>query len=158
MYNQILVPTDGSAGMAAVIEHARSLAVTHGGTIHGLYVVDTGRFATLPVESSWEGVTGMLKEEGELALDELARIVDDDVPVEQSMVEGEPSSKIIEYATENNCDVIVMGTHGRSGLDRILLGSVAGRVIRQSPIPVVTVPVEDVESDSDHPESTGRSN
>ena len=141
MYDRILLPTDGSEEMEHVIEHALSLAKTHGATVHGLYVVDTGRFSALPADNSWEGLTQMLREEGELALDELEAYDEREVVVEGRMVEGDPTNEILEYAVETDCDVIVMGTHGRGGLDRLLLGSVAERVIRRSHVPVVTVPV-----------------
>ncbi len=55
------------------------------------------------------------------------------------VVEGHPAEKIIEYAKEKNVDLIIMGTHGRRGLDRIIFGSVADYVVKYSPIPVLTV-------------------
>jgi nucleotide-binding universal stress UspA family protein len=152
MYDRILVPTDGSEGMGGVISHAAALAEVHDAAIHGLYVVDTGRFATLPVESSWEGLTEMLRQEGEAALDDLEAAVPDDVEVVKSVEEGPPSEQIVKYAREAPCDVVVMGTHGRGGIDRLLLGSVAERVVRDSPVPVVTVPVSDVEGPVDEAE------
>ncbi|WP_276272274.1 universal stress protein [Haloarcula litorea] len=143
MYDRLLIPTDGSAGMRGVVSHAVALADTHDAEIRGLYVVDTGRYSTLPVETTWDGVTEMLREEGEVALDAL-REVADGVPVETAIREGAPSTEIVAHARENSADAIVMGTHGRGGIDRLLLGSVAERVVRASPVPVVTVPVSDV--------------
>ena len=55
------------------------------------------------------------------------------------MIEGTPSREIVNYAVDEDCDLIVMGTHGRGGLDRLLLGSVAERVVRSSAIPVLTL-------------------
>ncbi|MFC7018951.1 MULTISPECIES: universal stress protein [Haloarcula] len=158
MYDRILLPTDGSEEMEYVIEHAVSLATTHGATVQGLYVVDTGRFASLPVGNSWEGVTQMLREEGELALDELEAYDAGSVGVEGHMVEGDPTTEILRYADEADCDVIVMGTHGRGGIDRLLLGSVAERVIRQSHVPVVTVPVRRGEQREEPPSSVRAAN
>lgn len=142
MYDRILVPTDGSPSMQSVVDHALDLATVHGAELHGLYVVDTGSFATLPVETSWEGVTEMLREEGELALSEFESMTGD-AAVETTVRDGNPSREIVDYARENGCDTIVMGTHGRGGIDRLLLGSVAERVVRGSPVPVVTVPVSE---------------
>ena len=71
MYDRILVPTDGSAGMGGVVRHAVELAAFHDAEIHGLYVVETGRYSTLPVKTGWENLTEMLREEGETALDDL---------------------------------------------------------------------------------------
>jgi len=149
MYDRILVPTDGSEGMDNVVSHAAALADVHDAAVHGLYVIDTGRFATLPVESRWEGITEMLRQEGEAALDGLEADVPDDIEVVKSVEEGPPSERIVEYAREVPCDVVAMGTHGRGGIDRLLLGSVAERVVRDSPVPVVTVPVSDVEGPVD---------
>ncbi len=62
-----------------------------------------------------------------------------DCRAEFVLKEGDPGSEIIHLAEELACDLIVMGTHGRSGLDRLLLGSVAGKVLRRAPCPVLTV-------------------
>ena len=140
MYNQILVPTDGSAGMTRVIDHASDLARAHGSELHFLYVVNTASFASLPMETSWESVTSMLEDEGEAALQaaEDRAVADDTVT---AITEGPPSREIVDYARENDCDLIVMGTHGRGGLNRLILGSVAERVVRSSEAPVLTVRV-----------------
>jgi len=151
MYDRILVPTDGSSGIRGVITHAMGLAEVHGAEVHGLYVVDTGSFATLPVETTWDGVAERLREEGELALSDLEGLAGD-IPTETAVVEGNPSGEIVDYAREHGCDSIVMGTHGRGGIDRLLLGSVAERVVRASSVPVVTVPVGDAEQSVDGPE------
>jgi len=142
MYDRILVPTDGSPSMETVVDHALELVRVHDATLHGLYVVDTGNFATLPVETSWDGVTELLRDEGEQAVADFEEMVGE-VPVETAIREGNPSREIVEYARENDCDTVVMGTHGRGGIDRLLLGSVAERVVRATPVPVVTVPVSE---------------
>ncbi|WP_324662598.1 universal stress protein [Haloarcula sediminis] len=152
MYDRILVPTDGSDGMEPAVDHARDLAAVHGATLHGLYVVDTGSFATLPVETTWEGVSGLLREEGEQAVSAFAEMAGD-VPVETAIREGNPSREIVDYADEFDCDTVVMGTHGRGGIDRLLLGSVAERVVRTAPVPVVTVPVGEPERAGEHVKS-----
>lgn len=140
MYDDILVPTDGSAGMDRVIEHAVNLCETHGATLHGLYVIDTASLADLPMESSWEAVNTALREEGDSSLEAMERLAGD-VSVRTSQVEGSPAQEIVEYAEDEGIDLVVMGTHGRSGVDRLLLGSVAERVVRTSPVPVLTVRV-----------------
>ena len=140
MYNRILVPTDGSAGMTRVIDHASDLARAHGAELHFVYVVNTASFANLPMETSWESVTSMLEEEGEAALSAAEdRAVAGNVVT--AVREGPPSREVVEYAGEEECDLIVMGTHGRGGLNRLILGSVAERVVRSSEVPVLTVRV-----------------
>jgi nucleotide-binding universal stress UspA family protein len=154
MYDRILVPTDGSPGIRSVITHALGLAEVHDAEVHGLYVVDTGSFATLPVEMTWDGMAEMLHEEGELAMSEFKNLTGD-VPTETAIVEGNPSDEIVDYAVEHQCDTIVMGTHGRGGIDRLLLGSVAERVVRASSVPVVTVPIDDSEAEMERPAEVG---
>jgi nucleotide-binding universal stress UspA family protein len=142
MYDDILVPTDGSAGMTGVIDHAVSLAREHDATLHGLYVVDTASLTDMPLEATMDGVTQSLHQEGEMALEEFERR-SGDVPVDTGVVEGSPARDIVQAATDRGCDLVVMGTHGRSGVDRLLLGSVAERVVRSSPVPVLTVRVSE---------------
>lgn len=142
LYERILVPTDGSDGVERAVRHAVDLAVEHGATVHALYVVNSASYAGMPMESSWEGVDEMLRADAESAV-ELVRAVGDDydVPVETAVIDGTPSSEIVRYAESEGCDLIVMGTHGRGGIDRLLLGSVAEKVVRGSSVPVLTVRV-----------------
>ncbi|MFB6196143.1 MAG: universal stress protein [Haloplanus sp.] len=147
-YDRILVPTDGSDGVERAIEHAIGVAAIHDATVHGLYVLSTDSYAGLAMESSWESVDRLLREDAEAAVERVRDIANDargdeaDVTVETAVVEGKPSQEIVRYAEDQDCDLIVMGTHGRGGIDRLLLGSVAESVIRASSIPVTTVPVE----------------
>ena len=140
MYENILLPTDGSDAMTDVIDQAVSLANIHDATLHALYVVNTASLTDLPMESSWEGVSNALKNEGQHALEQVENRAED-VSLEQTMIDGSPAKEIVRYAGDNDCDVIVMGTHGRSGFDRLLLGSVAERVVRSSAVPVLTIRV-----------------
>jgi nucleotide-binding universal stress UspA family protein len=142
MYDRILVPTDGSPGSRGVVEHAADLAETHGATLHALYVVNTASYASFSMESTWEGIGDMLREEGTEALETVESIVGDRAPVETTVMEGSPSRKIVRHAEGEGCDLIAMGTHGRGGIDRLLLGSVAERVVRSAEVPVLTVRVE----------------
>ncbi|SFR61321.1 universal stress protein [Halogeometricum limi] len=153
MYQRILVPTDGSAGSARVLEHAIGLAAVHGATVYALYVVNTGSFAGLPMESSWEGLDEMLREDAEAAIADVCDVAaESNVPVETCIVEGTPSREIVRFAEREDCDLVVMGTHGRGGIDRLLLGSVAEKVVRASKVPVLTVRVgerDDAENGSE---------
>jgi nucleotide-binding universal stress UspA family protein len=140
LYECILVPTDGSAASRPAIEHAVSLAEIHDAAIHAIYVINTASFASIPTEGSWEGVSEMLEREGGEALEEVADAAEEaGVPVECVQIDGAPSREIVRYAEKHGCDLIVMGTHGRGGIDRLLLGSVAEKVVRSSSIPVLTM-------------------
>lgn len=140
LYERILVPTDGSAATERAVAEAVRLAAAHGATIHALYVLNTASFASIPTESSVEGVSEMLEREGDAALDDVESVaVEADVPVVRVKLDGSPAREIVRYAERETCDLIVMGTHGRGGIDRLLLGSVAERVVRASSVPVLTV-------------------
>ncbi|MFB6185856.1 MAG: universal stress protein [Halobacteriaceae archaeon] len=142
LYERILVPTDGSAGMERVIEHAVELAADQGATIYAVYVINTASYASLSMDSSWEGVAEMLEQEGETALEEVIEIAETrDVSVETIELSGTPSQEIVRYAQDKECDLIIMGTHGRGGIDRLLLGSVAEKVVRTATVPVLTMRV-----------------
>lgn len=143
MYDRVLVPTDGSPGMERVVTHAASLAELHGATLELVYVVNSSAVANLPMESSWEGVAEMLREEGENALEAAAEFAG--VETERTMLEGNPAREIVEHAKRSDADLVCMGTHGRGGLNRLLLGSVAERVVRASEVPVLTVRVGEEE-------------
>lgn len=148
MYDRILVPTDGSSETERAVEHAAELAAAHGAELHGVYVVNSATFAGLPMETSWEGVGDVLREEGETALDRVEAIAaDHGVAVTSHVLEGSPSRRIVEYAETEDCDLVVMGTHGRGGIDRLLLGSVAEGVVRASSVPVLTVQVGEEDED-----------
>jgi nucleotide-binding universal stress UspA family protein len=73
------------------------------------------------------------------ALIEGIRLPDASVPVERHLLEGAPADEIVRLAKDKHCDLIVMGTHGRTGLMRAMIGSVAEQVIRTAPCPVLTV-------------------
>lgn len=138
MYGEILVPTDGSEAGGLAIDHAVDIASQYDARIHALYVVDTSAYAAL--EGAGTAVVDTLRDQGEAAV---ARVVEaaEDADLESVSVvrEGSPHENILAYARESGADLIVMGTHGRRGIDRYLLGSVTERVVRSSPVPVLTV-------------------
>jgi nucleotide-binding universal stress UspA family protein len=148
MYEDILVPTDGSEGTDKAAEHALDIAEKYDATAHVVYVVNTSAYSTLPADSNWESITAALEDEGKEATGEIVeRMHDADVDAVPSVEEGIPHKTILEYADNNDIDLIVMGTHGKSGLDRLLLGSVTEKVVRASETPVLTVRMVDGEED-----------
>lgn len=158
LYDRILVPTDGSTEGERAVAHALDLAAVHGAVLHAVHVVDTASYAGMPMEASWEGVGELLRgdaEEAVAAVEELA--AETGIDVETAVVEGSPSREIIRYAEGNGCDLVVMGTHGRGGIDRLLLGSVAEKVVRGAAVPVLTVRIDgDVPAEPSVAEPAGR--
>ncbi len=144
LYDRILVPTDGSDEGQRAVQHAIELAVVHEATLHTVYVVNTARYAGLPMESSWEGVDELLRSDAEDAIESVRELAANaGLDVESAVIDGAPSKQIVTYAEETDCDLIVMGTHGRGGIDRLLLGSVTEKVVRSANVPVLTVRVDD---------------
>ncbi|WP_423998011.1 universal stress protein [Halorubrum trapanicum] len=138
MYSEILVPTDGSPASDAAIEHAIDLADQYGARLHALYVVDGAAYSSL--EAGAEIVVEALESEGEEATRRVSdAAADAGVECVTSVTSGTAYRSIHDYVDEHGIDVVVMGTHGRKGLDRYLLGSVTERVVRTSDVPVLTV-------------------
>ncbi|USZ67155.1 universal stress protein [Halorussus salilacus] len=139
MYDRILVPTDGTE-QAAVTTHALNVAELCDATVHALYVVDQKALNYQPSEAGREETRRTRLEEGEEATDRIAeRGADRGVEVATAIEEGTPAEVVVDYAEENDAEMIVMGTHGRSGVDRYVLGSVTEQVVRTSEVPVLTV-------------------
>jgi nucleotide-binding universal stress UspA family protein len=144
VYDEILVPTDGSAAAERAIEHAVDLAGRYDARIHAFYVVDTSAYAAL--EGAGTAVVDALEEQGTEAVDRVIEAAEDaGVPVERVVREGSPHRNILEYIDEADIDLVVMGTHGRQGIDRYLLGSVTERVVRSAPVPVLTIRMDEDE-------------
>ena len=140
MYRNILIPTDGSEGAERAIDRGLELAETYGATVHALYVVQPVHTA----EYTGDQILNALRAEGERATAAVAdRGKEREIPVETDVRTGTPHREILEYADEHDADLVVMGTHGRTGLDRYLLGSVTEKIVRLSPVPVLTVSLRD---------------
>ncbi|MDQ2051248.1 universal stress protein [Natronolimnohabitans sp. A-GB9] len=145
MYDRILVPTDGSEPAAAAIEEGIELARQQDAELHALYVVEPiplGRFSAgpKPASAEWEDVVDEQRSEGEEATADVAeRAAEYDLEVVEAIEHGSPHAQILSYVDEADIDAVVMGTHGRSGADRLVLGSVTEKVVRKSEVPVLTV-------------------
>ena len=143
MYERILHPTDGSEGSMVAADHAIELATHHGAALHTVYAVN----ANVGPEAGVVGVFDALEEAGREAIDEVVERAESAgvETVEGSVATGRPHQVILDYVDDNDVDLVVMGTHGRTGLDRYLLGSVAEKVVRSCPAPVLTVRSPDEE-------------
>ena len=136
-YSNILVPTDFGEASRDALSHAvaigqkfeSKLTLLH---VYALPVSDYGDVVQWPVAE--------LERQADQALAEGLAALRRDYPKADGLVGcGETWRQILDVAAERGCDLIVMGTHGRRGLSRVLLGSVAEKVVRLSPIPVLTV-------------------
>ena len=150
MYRRILVPVDGSATSARGVREASGLAKAEGARMRLLNVLDERFFLSAGEGYEMANVTELidsLRAEGRKALDTASRaVVKKRVKVDTSLVEssGRPVSDVIlDEARKWRADLIVMGTHGRRGINRMLLGSDAERVLRGAPVPVLLVRAEE---------------
>jgi len=144
MYDTILLPTDGSDGIGAAARHAGTIADRFDATVHVLSVVDTrNRFESPSSGLSADAWIEAERERAGTAIDATVAELPDDVSVETTRREGVPKTEIVNAVTEIPADLVVMGTHGRTGLDHYLIGSVAETVVRESPVPVLTVQLSD---------------
>lgn len=136
MYEDVLIPTDGSEAVEPAIERGIELAERYGATVHGLYVVQP----LYTVEDGFARVHDAMESVGREALSALQdRAEAVGVDCVTTVRTGTPHREILDYVADPGVDLVVMGTHGRTGLERYVVGSVAERVVRRSPVPVMTV-------------------
>lgn len=135
--NNILCPTDFSDRALHAFHLAAALARDHRAALTVLHVRE---LPALPFAEFGAVPTVELPSHDDI-LEKLARfeLHDESITVEFVVADGEPGEEIVRVASERHCDLIVMGNHGRSGLGRLLMGSVAERVVRLAPCPVLTL-------------------
>ena len=147
MYEAILIPTDGSKGSERAIVNGLDIAQQYDATVHALYVIDTAELLEVGYSgnrSDFEATIEPLEDEAKRAVRDIGeRARQHDVDVITVVREGVPYETIMEYVDEADVDLIVMGTHGRRGLPRYLLGSVTEKVVRVADVPVLTVRMHD---------------
>ena len=137
-FGKILVPTDGSEYTKPAIKQAVELAKLTGGEITALYVLDQTVLTNMPMDTAVMNVYKTLEKEGQEAVDfVLNEAKEAGVPVTVAVKEGTPVKVILEESP--NYYVIVMGTLGRTGMSKLLMGSVAERVVRAASCPVMVV-------------------
>ena len=138
----ILYPTDFSDGARAAMDHAVSLARDYSAKLILLHVIQDMSLAEWYVPSApyiadlVENMRKSARDEMDKWGKEISSKVED---FEEMMVRGVPFVEIIETARGKNADLIVMGTHGRTGIDHVLFGSTAEKVVRKSSCPVLTI-------------------
>lgn len=138
-FEDLLLPTDGSDAATAAHDAAFSLASRLGATLHALTVVDSRVTATLEAVTD-EDPERALRDRADATLESVASDARDrGLEVVTTTETGRPASAICEYASDEGVDLIVMGTAGRGGVERALVGSVADRVVRTAPVPVLTI-------------------
>jgi len=139
---RILFPTDFSEGSSNALQYAVDMAKRYGAKLYLIHVIYDIAKATgwyVPHTSMDEMYKDIEKEAekelGRYGLEELRSLKG----MERSVLKGVPHDVIVKFANDNKIDLIIMGTHGRKGVGRLLFGSTASQVVRYSPCPVLTV-------------------
>ena len=141
MTDRVLVPFDGSPPSIRALKHAvetySDASITTIFVINPIESVFAVEAGGLPVSKSWYGD----QKERATAVQSTAREIaaGSDVELDTAIEAGQPARKILEFADHHDIDQIVMGSHGRDGIERAILGSVAETVIRRAPVPVTII-------------------
>ena len=142
-FKRILLPTDFSATSEIAFNYVLDLAPRKASSVHLLHVIDDASVATAYPDGFYvelPGIRAQLAQEATRRLEEMVECcAGRGVAATASVGVGRPATLILETATNSGTDLIVMGTHGRTGLAHLMLGSVAERVLRVAPCPVLTL-------------------
>jgi nucleotide-binding universal stress UspA family protein len=140
---RIMVPTDFSAGAAAAAEVAAELAIRLGASVDIVTVVDTSAFEYIYRDVAYRAQR--IADVRGRALSEAQQFADDHfngierMRMKVHVRDGDVFSSLMHAARDLGSDMIVMGTHGRTGIAHLVIGSIAEKMVRASPIPVLTV-------------------
>ncbi|MDF1534639.1 MAG: universal stress protein [Methanosarcinaceae archaeon] len=141
MYRNILIAMDGSKTALKAAKHGINIAKSCGAKVYAMNVIDFKTFSKIPKYSTWARMYEQSNTTGLEILsyvDELGKAAG--VAVEKVVLEGNPAQVIVNFASGNSIDLIVIGTVGLTGWKHALLGSVAEKVVRTSICPVTVVP------------------
>jgi nucleotide-binding universal stress UspA family protein len=140
MYDSVLLPTDGSDGAAEALEHAIGVATAFDADLHIISIIDR-RVVLAADTDEKEAVRSELSDDATEAVEGLAnRAAEAGIEATTATTEGVPHREILAYAADNDLDLLVLGTHGRTGREkRLHLGSTTERVVKESERPVTVV-------------------
>ena len=140
-FKKILIATDGSAGAKKAADAGLEIERLSGAKVHTAYVIDTSTYSSVPKDPRWEeAMYTQFRELGKEAtsyVEEKAK--EAGVEAEAVLIEGHPAEEIINFAERGGVDLIVMGSLGKSQIERFLIGSVSEKVVRNSKVPVLIV-------------------
>jgi nucleotide-binding universal stress UspA family protein len=146
MYKRILLPTDGSEPALKAVKHAMWTAGQSNAKIIALHVIDMSTFSGLPTKEARKSVKEMLIKQGKKAFDEVVGLsikckqkYNKEIKMTFITKEGHPADEILKIIEAEGVDLVVMGTAGKTGINRFLLGSVAHNVVRSASCPVLVV-------------------
>ncbi|MFA4860648.1 universal stress protein [Methanoregula sp.] len=138
LFENILVATDGSERNTTAVQEAVRIAAGSGAVLHAVYVVDTATYETASADVVMGDTFRVIQAEAEDALAKV-RSLAGNIEVKTRVLEGKPAKEIVHFAATEKIDLIVIGTQGKKGIERLLLGSVAETVIRLAACRVLVV-------------------
>jgi len=140
VFTNILVAMDGSEASQRALSDAVDLAKLCNAKLHAIYVVETGLFSSLPMEGTVEIMYSVLEKEGEEVMERAKKYAaGKGITVITHMNQGHAGSEILGLAEEEKADLIIVGSHGKSNTDRLLIGSVSTFVVAHSTITTMVV-------------------
>jgi nucleotide-binding universal stress UspA family protein len=138
VYKKILIATDGSEKNRDAVKEGLKIAAACNSVVYLVYVIDTGTISAVPTDVAGGSMYQVLEEEGKRAMEKVGALTGG-MNAECLILAGKPAPEIIRFAWENTVDLIVIGTKGKTGIERLLLGSVAENIIRSAHCPVLVV-------------------
>jgi len=150
MFDTVLVPADGSDHTVRAAEHGAAIAEAFDATLHVITVVDH-RAAAGPFDTGGlrEEFLDRLEADAEDIVDAVAKAVDASQGLQTAVRRGDPVDEILDYAADHEIDLVAMGTHGRTGVERYVMGSVTEQVVRRAGVPVLSVRVTEASRRAD---------
>ena len=138
LFEKILITTDGSEKNKPAVLEALRIGRECKSKVYAAYVIDSGIFESASAGTAAADAWALLQSEAATSLAHV-KSKGEGVDLKTVILEGKPAAEIVKYATEHEIDLIVIGTQGKKGIERLLLGSVAENIIRSAPCRVLVV-------------------
>jgi len=140
VYTNILVALDGSEASQRALIRAVDEAEIWNATVQAVYVIETSLFSSLPMDNTVEIMYHVLEKEGKTVLEKAEEYgIEKGIPFFTHLKQGHAGSEIVSLAEQAGSDLIVVGSHGKSNIDRLLIGSVSSFVVTHSKVSVMVV-------------------
>jgi nucleotide-binding universal stress UspA family protein len=140
VFTNILIAMDGSEASQRAFSQAVDLAKLCNAKLHTIYIVETGLFSSLPMEGTVEIMYSVLEKEGEEVMERAKKYASEKgITVITHLKQGHAGSEILALAEEEKSDLIIVGSHGKSNTDRLLIGSVSTFVVTHSTVTTMVV-------------------
>lgn len=138
---KILIATDGSETAEKAADFGIQIAGLSGTKVYAVYVIDTNPYYSIPLDEIWsKDVYAQLEKMGHQATSYIEKIAKAaGMEAESIVLKGDPAEKIVNFAEEQNVDMIIVGSLGKGKFERLVIGSVSEKVVRHAKVPVLVV-------------------